>query len=190
MKNKGTMKRILAISASNKSNSINRALLSAVCMKLKNVDVQTILLSNIQLPLYSELIEENEGIPDEVRQIHKMFNEADGFIVACPEHNGLPPASFKNLYDWLSRINQKVFADKPVMLLSASPGENGGASNLSLIRQLLPKWGGLSAGFFTLGKFQTNFNSSENRITNPLLNLMLEQEMAVFESAIHQPQYV
>lgn len=178
------MKRILAISASNKPDSINRKLLSATCAKLKVADVQMLYLSDVTIPLYSEVIEENEGIPVEVIRLYKIFNEADGFLLACPEHNGLPPASFKNLFDWLSRISQKVFADKPVMLLSTSPGENGGASNLSLIRQLLPKWGGVSAGFFTLGKFQSNFNCSENRITNPLLNTLLEQETAVFETAV------
>jgi chromate reductase, NAD(P)H dehydrogenase (quinone) len=187
--NNQIMKLILAICASNKPNSINRLLLSAACLKLSGAEVQTILLSEVSLPFYNELIEENDGVPGEVLRIHQIFSEADGFILACAEHNGLPPASFKNLYDWLSRINQKVFADKPVMLLSTSPGEKGGASNLSLIRELLPRWGGIPAGFFALGKFHSNFHSSKKRITNPLLNLMLDQEIAVFESAIHDPQF-
>lgn len=135
------MKKIIALSASNNPDSINYDLLRAAAGKITSAGVQLISLTGISLPVYQESIEKKEGIPDFIRQLYNAFSAADGFIIALPEHKGLLPACFKNILDWLSRINQKMFNDKPVLLLSTSPGANGGSSSLQIIAALMPPLG-------------------------------------------------
>lgn len=178
------MKNVLAIAASNKKVSINKILLLYAAKKLKHVAVNLLSLSEIELPVYNEETEKQTGIPAAVETIYDRFSEADGFILACPEHNGLPPAGFKNLYDWLSRINQQVFQQKPVLLLSTSSGKNGGAANLHLLKGLLPRWGGEPAGMFSLGDFYENFNCADIKIKDPLLELQLTEEVQSFEEGL------
>lgn len=176
------MKNVLAIVASNKRVSINKILLLYAANKLSHVKVHLLSLSEIVLPVYNEELETNQGIPAAVETVYRRFTEADGFILACPEHNGLPPAGFKNLHDWLSRINQQVFQQKPVLLLSTSTGMNGGASNLQLMKHLLPKWGGQPAGMFSLGDFYNNFNCAEIKINDPVFEAQLADELKLFEA--------
>lgn len=180
------MKQVLAIAASNKRNSINKLLLLFAIGKLKQVQVNVISLSEIELPLYNEETENENGIPEAVLDIYQSIEKADGFIIACPEHNGLPPAGFKNLLDWLSRINHLLFQHHPVLLLSASPGLNGGASNLMLLYKLLPRWGGKPAGLFSLGDFPGNFNVVDGVINDRMLDAKLAGEVNLFERALLQ----
>ena len=160
------MKKIIAISASNNPASINYDLLVAATNKLTRTDVQLITFTGLSLPLYSEATEKTEGIPVFIRELYRHFAIADGFMLASPEHNGLPPACFKNILDWLSRINKKIFHNKPVLLLSTSPGLNGGSSSLQLLARLLPHWGAVVAADFSLGNFYTQFDRDSKKIIN------------------------
>ena len=178
------MKQVLAIAASNKRVSINNTLLLLAAQKSADLNVTILSLSEFDLPVYNEEMERKTGIPEPARNIYRRFTEADGFMLACPEHNGLPPAGFKNLIDWLSRIDQRFFQQKPVLLLSASPGVNGGASNLQLLKDILPRWGGEPAGMFSLGDFYENFNCAEIKIHNPLLEAQLTNEIKIFETSL------
>ena len=178
------MKKILAIAASNKQASINSKLLHFAVTKLQYSEADVLSLAAIDLPVYNEDIESREGIPEEVRAIYQLFTAADGFILACPEHNGLPPACFKNLLDWLSRIKKQVFQHKPVLLLSTSPGIRGGAGSLQLIQQLLPAWGGVPAGIFSLGNFYSNFNCGTVTINDADTDAALGNEVARLEKSL------
>jgi NAD(P)H-dependent FMN reductase len=40
--------------------------------------------------------------------------------------------SFKNVFDWCTRISGKVFQEKAMLLMASSPGAKGGASLKSL----------------------------------------------------------
>lgn len=178
------MKQILALAASNKRVSINQTLLHVAVSKLVHLQSDILSLSEIDLPVYNEEMEHDDGIPELVMNTYRRFAAADGFMLACPEHNGLPPAAFKNLFDWMSRVSQQVFQMKPVMLLSTSPGLNGGASNLLLLKELLPRWGGESAGIFTLGNFYQHFNFNEMALNDPSIDNQLTNEVNLFESSV------
>ena len=66
-------------------------------------------------------LELESGIPANMVALKETLKQADGFIVATPEHNGSMSAVLKNTIDWLSRIEQKVFDDKPTIFMSTSP---------------------------------------------------------------------
>ncbi len=168
------MKTILAFTGSNSAHSINAKLLKAVVKKIPGQEVITLDLKDYEVPIYS-MEQENRAFPAAIEQLFHLFRKADGFIIASPEHNGLPTAFLKNTIDWLSRVDQKFFGEKPVLLLSTSPGQNGGRSGLEILAQLLPRWGGRVTSLFSLGAFQQNFDEARYAIENPDLDRELEE---------------
>ena len=151
------MKKILAFSGSNSSTSINRQLLLFATKKMETDSVEYVNLNDYNVAIFSEDLEKK------FTQLHELFSTADGFMISIPEHNGLLPAFFKNIIDWLSRIDQNIFNQKPVILLSTSPGQNGGQSNLKILQDLFPRWGAEVIGAFSLGNFYEN-NDFGNRL--------------------------
>jgi NAD(P)H-dependent FMN reductase len=47
---------------------------------------------------------------------------ADILVVSMAEHNGNYSASFKNVFDWCTRISGKVFQEKTMLLMASSQG--------------------------------------------------------------------
>ena len=105
-----------------------------------------------------------EGSVADLDLVSELVEAHDAVIIACPEHNGAMPAAFKNLIDWGSRYantqSHKLFGDKPVLLLSTSPGPNGGASNLALLAQLLPFQGANIVGQYSRGSYGDHFDAN------------------------------
>ena len=52
---------------------------------------------------------------------------ADGVIIVSPEYNWSIPGGLKNAIDWVSKLEDQPFKDKPVAIQSCSPGPLGGA---------------------------------------------------------------
>lgn len=70
-----------------------------------------------------------------------MFNQTDGFIVSLAEHNGPYSAAIKNVIDWLSRINQEMWNNKPMLLMTTSPGVREGARVKEAAKSRFPRKG-------------------------------------------------
>ncbi|WDE14072.1 NADPH-dependent FMN reductase [Thalassomonas haliotis] len=151
------MKKILAFSGSNHSQSIHQHLIDFAASKVANNAVSVIDLKQFPLPVYSQDIEAR-GLPDAAKDLRQLMAEYDALMIASPEHNGSMPAFLKNIIDWLSRVaepGQPFFGDisKPVLLLSTSPGQSGGATNLKHMAELMPWWGGEVKGCYSLGNY-------------------------------------
>ncbi|MEH6534354.1 MAG: NADPH-dependent FMN reductase [Photobacterium frigidiphilum] len=179
------MKKILAFSGSNHSQSIHNVLISTLSEKANLAQITTIDLTEFELPMYGIDVE-SSGVPAKAIQLKEIMNEHDALIIASPEHNGSMPAFLKNTIDWLSRIaepGQSFFGGnkKPVLLLSASPGANGGATNLKNMAELMPWWGGDVKGAYSLGNYQDKFQDGEfNAETQEELKAL----MVSFENAL------
>ena len=151
------MKKLLAFSGSSSSKSINQQLVKHVTSFVKNNKVTVIDLRDYPLPLFSIDIEENEGIPENAKKLKQLFDKHDGFIIALPEHNTSMTAFFKNMIDWLSRVKVSVFENKPILLLSTSPGPGGGRSVLAQAEPVLSGYlAGKVIGKYGLAKFYDN----------------------------------
>ncbi|MFW5851739.1 MAG: NADPH-dependent FMN reductase [Bacteroidota bacterium] len=137
------MKLILFFSASNSSTSINTEVVKYAA-KLSNEYSKYIDLREYDTHIYSADLEKNNGVPAHIHTLVEQFRNADGFILACPEHNGSLPAFFKNIIDWISRIEKNIFGNKPVLLLTTSPGKTGGETVNKTLQILLPRWGAQS----------------------------------------------
>ena len=175
------MKKIIAFTGSNNPNSINEKLVQSIIKKFPDQNIEFIDLKKINVPIYSQDIEQN-GIPKPIKKLFQLFTEADAFIIASPEHNGLPSAFLKNTIDWLSRIDQRFFGEKPVLLLSTSPGPTGGKTHLQILEKLVLRWGALFVDQYSLGSFDQNFDKSTLTIINPQENKKLEITMEAFIS--------
>lgn len=174
------MKHVLAFSGSLSSDSINRELLIYALSHHSRVEPRLISLQEHPIPLFSTDLE-REGIPANVSALRALFDSADGYMLAVPEYNSSIPAGFKNVVDWLSRTGGKTFQDKPVLLLSTSPGVRGGASVQQHLLRVLPFWGAQVVASYSLPKFKENFVNG--RPEEPYLNLLVEA-VGTFEQAV------
>ena len=68
-----------------------------------------------------------QGFPASVQALRERIRRADGVVIATPEYNFSVPGMLKNALDWASRGDDQPFANKPMAILSASPGPMGGA---------------------------------------------------------------
>ncbi|WP_273273291.1 NADPH-dependent FMN reductase [Maribacter polysiphoniae] len=159
------MKKIIAFTGSNNPTSINEKLIKYIIKEFPDCGIEFVDLKKYQLPIYSQEIEQ-KGIPNQAKELFQLFTSAEGFILASPEHNGLPSAFLKNTIDWLSRIDQRFFGDKPILILSTSPGATGGSSHLEILGNLVHRWGGEPVGRFSLGSFQQHFDENTESLTN------------------------
>lgn len=160
------MSKIIAFTGSNSSKSINEQLLRAVTKRLGDLEVEYVDLRDYQIPIFSVDIE-TEGMPSNATALAEKLAEAEGFVIATPEHNGTTTAFLKNTMDWLSRINRKYLGENsPLLLLSSSPGPGGAAG---AARDLAGKFGyvgGDVVATFSLGGFFDNFDAAVMAITN------------------------
>ncbi len=115
--------KIIAFAGSNSQHSINHQLVSFASSLMENSE--TIRLNDYTLPMYSIDVEQNEGIPNEVKRLAKDLAIADAYIISVSEHNGNVSAFFKNCLDWLSRHDRDFLKGKKIILLSTSPGGKG-----------------------------------------------------------------
>src|SRR5215216_476469 len=88
-------------------------------------------------PLYNADIQNSTGFPAPVNTLADAERAADGVIFVTPEYNYSIPGGLKNAIDWVSRIKDQPFKDKPVAIQSATGGPMGGARMQYHLRQAM-----------------------------------------------------
>ena len=166
-------KKILAFGASNSSDSINKQLASYATKQFKNVTVELLDLNDYEMPIYSKDREKKDGIPQLAQDFYKKIGDADLILISFAENNGNYTTAFKNILDWMSRLNGKTFQEKPMLLLATSPGARGGSSVLDIAVKRMPFQGGVVKGSFSLPSFNENFDAEKGIISNEDLNNQL-----------------
>jgi chromate reductase len=78
-------------------------------------------------PIYNADDQSATGFPAEVNAWADAIRAADAVVIVSPEYNWSIPGGLKNAIDWVSRMKDNPFKDKPVALQSASGGQVGGA---------------------------------------------------------------
>lgn len=154
------MKKILGFAGSTSSTSINKELVKFTGLKLKSVHFDLIDLNDYSMPIYSS-DEEKNGIPKNAQKLSDLLDNYHGFIISLAEHNGSYAAAFKNIFDWISRINKKVFRDRPLLLMATSPGGRGGKTVLEAASTSFPHMGAKEVTMFSLPSFYDNFKNGE-----------------------------
>jgi len=159
-------KKVIAFGASNSSRSINKKLVTYASGLLDGADVEILDLNDYELPLFSVDREDEMGQPELAQAFLKKITDCDGIIISFAENNGSYSVAYKNLYDWVSRIQPKVYQDQPMVLLSTSPGGRGGQSVLELALIQIPRFGGQVKASVSVPSFGENFDVDAGLITN------------------------
>jgi chromate reductase len=158
--------KLLAFAASNSSTSINKKLATYASSLVADADVEILDLNDYELPLFSSDKEKELGQPPLAQAFFDKIGGADAVIISFAEHNGSYSAAYKNLFDWTSRINQKLFQNKPMVLLSTSPGPRGGATVLAAAVNSAPFFEGDIKASLSVPSFHKNFDAEQGVIHN------------------------
>lgn len=163
--------KVLTFGASSSSKSINQqlALYAAQTLAAKSeqqVEIDLLDINDYEMPLYSQDREEELGQPEQAKAFLARITEADAIIISFAEHNGSYTAAYKNLYDWASRIDMKVYQNKPMVVLAASPGPSGAKNILSVAISSMPHFGGDVKSSLSVPSFYDNFDLNDQVITN------------------------
>lgn len=176
------MKNIIAFAGSNSKTSINKQLAKYVASLVENVEVTTLDLNDFKLPVYGMDLEDEKGIPENAQKFLDAIKSSDGIVLSLAEHNGAYSTVFKNLFDWMSRINGKLWSEKPMLLMASSPGARGGVTVLEIAKGRFPFMGGNIVADFSLPSFFDNFK--EGKVVNEELHLELSTQIKAFEDAL------
>ena len=138
--------KIVALAGSTRRDSFNKLFLRTAVRfaEQAGAEVSVIDLKDYPLPLYDGDCEAERGLPAEAAELKKRFQEADALLISSPEYNASISAVLKNTIDWTSRpgaIEGSAFAEKPALLISASPGALGGLRGLNHLRDVLTNLG-------------------------------------------------
>ncbi|WP_040249349.1 NADPH-dependent FMN reductase [Psychroserpens mesophilus] len=176
------MKHIIAFGGSNSKNSINKQLAIYAASLIDDAKVTILDLNDFELPIYGIDFEIEHGIPDTAFQFIDHIKSSDGIIISLAEHNGAYSTAFKNLFDWMSRAEQKTFFKKPMLLMATSPGARGGQSVLGMANDRFPRHDAEITGMFSLPSFGTNFQ--DGKIINEDLNNQLLNQVKQFQDKL------
>ena len=167
------MKKIIAFGGSSSKNSINKQLATYTANLFQNAEVEILDLNDYEMPVFSVDKEKENGIHSLAHDFYAKIGSADFIVLSLAEHNGAYSSAFKNTLDWASRINNKTFQQKPMLLLATSPGARGGASVLDIASKRFPFQGAEVKGSFSLPSFNENFDTEKGIISNTELNEQL-----------------
>lgn len=179
------MKNILAFSGSNSPTSINHQLILNVTQRLQEHKVEVLELRELNIPFYS-IVLEKEGIPQDVKFLYEKILENDALVISVNEYNANVSGFFKNVIDWLSRVDRKFLAGKKILLMSASPGERGGAAALEYVKKQFPRFGGEIIQSFSFPLFYENVDSEKNIIINEIQELGIKDVVSSFSHEINE----
>ncbi len=177
------MKKILAFGASSSIHSINKKLATYAVHRMDDIEPTILDLNDFEMPIFSVDKEKNNGIPPLAHDFLDHIKTADGLIISFAEHNGAYSTAFKNIFDWVSRIDGNLWNGTPMFAMATSPGGRGGMTVLDIAKGRFKFMGGNIIASFSLPSFFDNFNEVDG-ITDSDLRAQFEDQLAVFKRAI------
>jgi len=170
--------KILAFAATSSSRSINKQLVRYAASQFEEakpdeIETEILDINDYELPLFSEDREAELGQPEQAKAFLEEIGNSDAVIISFAEHNGSYTVAYKNIFDWASRINPKVFQNKPMILLATSPGPGGASSVLAMAIASASFFDGKVKASLSVPSFYDNFDAEQGRISNDEINRQL-----------------
>lgn len=139
---------VLAVTGSTRENSLNTQLLEEAASLAAERGANVKLFNLKGIPLYDGDLESRQGLPKKIQELRGLMIDSDLIMIASPEYNGSVTGVLKNALDWASRsekggYSNEAFKGKLFFLMSASPGQGGGARSLKHLREILKNLGAL-----------------------------------------------
>jgi chromate reductase len=128
------------------------------------------------------------AFPEGVSALADSIRSADGVIFVTPEYNYSVPGVLKNAIDWVSRLPEQPFKNKPIALQSASQGALGGARAQYHLRQMMVF---LEAPVFNrpeimIAAAKGKFDEAAGQISDEPTRGLIKQQLAAFAQFIRQ----
>jgi chromate reductase, NAD(P)H dehydrogenase (quinone) len=177
--------KVLTISGSLRKGSYN----SAIVRALPSLAPPELSLSEApsfaNFPVYNDDQRLSSGAPADVEAWASAIRAADGVIIVSPEYNWSIPGGLKNAIDWVSKLKDVPFKDKPVALQSASAGQMGGGRMQYHLRMALQS---IDAQMFGKPEIFVNFAGKKiddhGAITDGAVKDIIKQQLAAFAKFI------
>jgi len=139
-------------------------------------------------PFYDQDLQDADGFPGPVKALADAVRVADGVIIVTPEYNWTIPGALKNALDWVSRMKDQPFKEKPVAIQSASQGPLGGARMQYHMRMALTYMNA-----FVFGTPEIFVSMAQNKFAKETLELtdqptkdILKTQLAAFAGFIQR----
>lgn len=154
--------KLVGIVGSNADKSYNRLLLQFIKRQFNQL-FELDIVEITDVPLFNQSNDQTNSEP--IQRIKNKILQADGVIIATPEHNHTIPAGLKSLLEWLS-FNIHPLENKPVMIVGASYFSQGSSRAQLHLRQILDAPGVnaivMPGNEFLLGNVKEAFDENEN----------------------------
>lgn len=142
-----------------------------------------------QLPFYDADIQA-VGFPDSVTSLGRAIKATDGIVIVTPEYNYSVPGGLKNAIDWVSRLPDKPFAGKPVLIQTASMSMLGGARAQYHLRQTMVF---LDAAVMNLpevmvAQAQNKIDAATGELTDALTREIITKQLQNFAAFVRRVQ--
>jgi chromate reductase len=141
-----------------------------------------------KLPIYDHDIQTASGFPAEANAWADAIRSADALIIVTPEYNWSIPGGLKNAIDWVSRMKDQPFKDKPVALQSAAGGILGGSRAQYHLRQCLT-----SVDAILFGRPEVivtfapqKFDEKTLELKDPIAIDLIKQQLAGFQEFVRR----
>lgn len=170
--------KIIAFAATSSRKSVNKQLVNFAANLVEGASVELLDINDYEMPLFSEDKEAELGKPQLARDFLAKIASADALMISFAEHNGSYTAAYKNLFDWSSRSNPKVFQGKPMVLMASSPGPGGAKTVLGAATISAPYFDGDVKASFSLPSFYQNFDVENGVVSNEELLAQLKEAVA------------
>ena len=141
-----------------------------------------------EFPLYNADVQNSSGFPAPVHTLADAIRAADGVIFVSPEYNYSIPGGLKNAIDWVSRLPNQPFANKPVMIISAAAGVLGGGRMQYDLRRCMIFLDALTMNkpeVFIGGAMQ-KFDEKSGQLKDEQAAGFIKQQLAAFAKFIEQ----
>jgi chromate reductase len=134
------------------------------------------------IPIYNFDVQ-SAGFPAEVTAWADAVRSADAIVIVSPEYNWSIPGGLKNAIDWVSRMKDQPFKDKPVVLQSCAGGILGGSRMQYHLRMTLTA---LDAHIFGRPEViitfaPQKFDEKTHELKDPTSLDLVKQQLAGFE---------
>ncbi len=174
------MSKVLSICGSLRKGSFNRMLVNAL-PALAPAGMTITPAPSIEMPLYNSDLQA-QGFPAAATALSDAIRAADGVIIVSPEYNWTIPGGLKNAIDWVSRMKDQPFANKPVALQSCSMGILGGARMQYHMRQSMVY---LDAFVFNrpeviVAQVQNKFDDKTGELKDEATRNVVKQQLEAF----------
>jgi chromate reductase len=175
--------KIIAFAGSNSEQSLNKKLIHFATTYFENDEVEILDLNDFEMPIFKP---EREAvrIPQLALDFAKKIDDSDLILMSLAEYNSNYTPAFKNIFDWVSRIkDRKHFGEKPIFLMSTSPGPGGGKNVTEVFLKRAPFSGATILENFIFPKFLENFEEGKG-IINPEFKTEFEQKIESVKSQL------